>query len=236
MGAAGIGSGQSVLDIGCGTGNALIAAAERATTVTGVDPSERLLERARGRMREAGVDGTVAVGRAEELPVEGASFDVTLSVFAVIFASDPDAAVAEMVRATAPGGTIVITSWLDEGGAAEAGRILNDAVPADPGPSREWHDREWIRALLGRHGAGEVSFTRHELAFSDGSPEEAFAALEGHHPAWRAARRGLGESRWNSLREATEAAFRAANEDPDGFRMTAPFLVTRARVPRSGAA
>ena len=47
-------AGEHVVDVGCGTGNAALLAAERGATVTGVDPAPRLLEVARGRPRHAG--------------------------------------------------------------------------------------------------------------------------------------------------------------------------------------
>ena len=42
-------TGERVLDLGCGTGNAALLAAEHSSRVTGVDPAERLLEVARAR-------------------------------------------------------------------------------------------------------------------------------------------------------------------------------------------
>ena len=46
-------AGEHVVDVGCGTGNAALLAAERGARVTGVDPAPRLLDVARERGRGA---------------------------------------------------------------------------------------------------------------------------------------------------------------------------------------
>ena len=227
--AAEIEPGQRVLDVGCGTGNALLVVAERGARVMGVDPSVRLVDQARARAADAGVAATFAVAGAERLPVPSGTFDATLSVFAAIFAPDPDAAVAEMLRATASGGRLVLTSWLDEGGLAPTARILRDALPPQPGPPRMWGDRGWIEALLAAHGASEVDFVRHELTVTGASPEAVLAELEANHPAWRHGRRVLGEPAWGDVHDASLDALRATNEDPGDFAATSPYLVARAR-------
>jgi hypothetical protein len=45
--ATGVAPGERVLDVGCGTGNAALAAAARGARATGVDPAERLLDEER---------------------------------------------------------------------------------------------------------------------------------------------------------------------------------------------
>src|SRR6476619_423380 len=90
--------GDRVLDLGCGTGNAALLAAARGATVTGVDPAGRLLDVARARAVDQGLDITFALGEAAAIPVETGSVDVLLSVFGVIFAPDPVAAAAEIAR------------------------------------------------------------------------------------------------------------------------------------------
>jgi ubiquinone/menaquinone biosynthesis C-methylase UbiE len=79
------------VDLGCGTGNAALLAAGRGARVTGVDPAPRLLDVARARAAERGLDATFAHGEAGDLPLEDGEVDVVLSVFGVIFAPDPRA-------------------------------------------------------------------------------------------------------------------------------------------------
>jgi len=71
-----VGSTDTVLDLGTGTGTLGRGFALRGCSVTGLDPSQAMLEEARRIDGEAGVAATYVVGRAEELPFEAATFDV----------------------------------------------------------------------------------------------------------------------------------------------------------------
>src|SRR3954470_6148685 len=88
-------AGDRVVDVGCGTGNAALLAAERGARVTGVDPAARLLEGAAGRAASQGLDATFSRGDAASLPVADGTAGLTVSVFGAIFAPDPTAAAAE---------------------------------------------------------------------------------------------------------------------------------------------
>src|SRR4051794_10485019 len=88
---AGLAPGERVLDLGCGTGNVALLMARAGATVTGVDPSERLVSVARERVPDAGF----VIGSAEALPFDDAAFDVVISVFGVVFAADAERALAE---------------------------------------------------------------------------------------------------------------------------------------------
>ena len=113
---AGVGAGDRVLDVGCGTGNAALIAARRGASVIGVDPSEALVETARARAERAGLaDAVFLAGDACDLPVARDAFDVAVSVFGVIFAPEPEVAVRQMLGALRPGGTLVIASWIGRG-------------------------------------------------------------------------------------------------------------------------
>src|ERR671930_795218 len=112
--------GEHVVDVGCGTGNAALLAAERGARVTGVDPAARLLEVARQEAAARRLDATFATGTAAELPLADGVADVALSVFGVIFAPDPRAAATELARVTAPGGRIVVSAWIPSGPIHEA--------------------------------------------------------------------------------------------------------------------
>jgi SAM-dependent methyltransferase len=225
-----VGAGDWVLDVACGTGNAALAAASRGASVVGVDLSAQLVDMARARavLARAG-DATFLVGDAGNLPVEAGAFDVAVSVFGVIFAPDPAAAVGQMLSALRPGGTLVIASWLGRGPVNDAGLLLREALPApdDPVPAR-WDDPAWVADLLGRAGAREVVQHEAGLSFAADSPEAWFAEQEEFHPVWRWARRMLPAERWDALRADTVAALRAGSDDPAAFRARGPYLVTRA--------
>ncbi|QBI19081.1 class I SAM-dependent methyltransferase [Egibacter rhizosphaerae] len=105
-------AGQAVLDVGCGTGEAALAAARAgAAGVTACDPTPELLAVARDRASAGGLSVAWDEGEAQELPYPDASFDLVLSTFGVMFAPDAHAAAAELVRVCRPGGRIVTTAW-----------------------------------------------------------------------------------------------------------------------------
>ena len=76
-----IANGESVLDVGCGTGTLAIAAKRRAGShgsVRGVDASSEMLARAERKARRAGMQVVFRSGVAEALPFAEAQFDLVL--------------------------------------------------------------------------------------------------------------------------------------------------------------
>ena len=108
--AAQIKPGEHVVDVGAGTGNVALLAADLGARVTAVEPAARLREVIQ---ETAGArDLTVVDGTAASIPLTDGSADAILSNFAVIFAPDPAAAIAELSRVAAPTGRILLTSWI----------------------------------------------------------------------------------------------------------------------------
>lgn len=99
----GVGSNAKILDVACGTGLASRPFIENGYDVTGVDDSQGMLDVARRRLPEA----TWVRGRAEALPFDDASFDVTLSAQA-LHTFDREAALREMVRVLRPNGIVAL--------------------------------------------------------------------------------------------------------------------------------
>src|SRR3954447_5936261 len=93
---AGIVAGEDVVDVACGTGNAALLAAARGARVVGVDGAPRLLTVARRRAAAQGLKLDWRHGDLLALPVGDCSADAVISVFGVIFARDPAAALSEL--------------------------------------------------------------------------------------------------------------------------------------------
>jgi ubiquinone/menaquinone biosynthesis C-methylase UbiE len=100
---ASVGRSDTVVDIGCGAGNSVRAAAQRGATVIGVDPATMMLGVARlATRRRPGI--TWLAGSAESLPLPAHSATVVWSVATVHHWADVDAGLAEVRRVLSPGG------------------------------------------------------------------------------------------------------------------------------------
>ncbi len=100
--------GESVLDIGVGTGLALPSYPPYAK-VTGIDLSEGMLRRAKRRVQQDQMNWVrLALANALQLPFESDSFDHVLLSHVVSVVSDPVKLIEETRRVTRPGGQIVI--------------------------------------------------------------------------------------------------------------------------------
>jgi ubiquinone/menaquinone biosynthesis C-methylase UbiE len=93
-----------ILDVGCGTGMMLAAAAARGVATTGLDISDVAV--AQARVRAPGAE--FHVGVAESLPFADGEFDVVSCVGSLEHVMDPARAVREMRRVCRPGGRLLI--------------------------------------------------------------------------------------------------------------------------------
>jgi ubiquinone/menaquinone biosynthesis C-methylase UbiE len=141
----GIGPGERVLDVACGTGNAAIRAAEAGGRVVGLDATPELLERARA------LSGDVdwVEGDAEALPFADDEFDVVLSTFGCMFAPRHEAAAGEIARVLRPGGRFGICSWTPEGAVGDFfATVASHLPPSDAAPPVLWGTEEHVRELF----------------------------------------------------------------------------------------
>lgn len=156
--AAGIGAGDTVLDVAAGTGNASVPAAHRGAKVTASDLTPALLEAGARRPEAAGLDISWVEADAEHLPFPDASFDVVMSAIGVMFAPHHQLAADELVRVCRPGGTVALLSWTPEGMLGDLFRTMKlFAPPPPPGaqPPPLWGGEDHLRELLG----GRVELT-----------------------------------------------------------------------------
>jgi SAM-dependent methyltransferase len=124
--------GRRWLDVGCGTGALSASILDHCSpaSVVGVEPSPGFLESARQRL---GSRMRFDRGSAGQIPLEDGAVDVCVSGLVLNFAPEQRAALAEMARVTAAGGTIAAYVW-DYAGKMELMRLFWDAaVELDPG-------------------------------------------------------------------------------------------------------
>jgi len=97
-------SGQTLLDVGCGTGHWSAFFAEMGYTVTGVDVAPAMIEEARSAVPQC----TFQVADVHELPFDDGAFDVVASMATLEFLPDQAAAIGEMARCTKEHGQLLL--------------------------------------------------------------------------------------------------------------------------------
>jgi SAM-dependent methyltransferase len=225
--------GEHVIDVGCGTGNAALLAAERGARVTGVDPAQRLLDVAAAEAAERGLEASFVPGEAASLPLPDGSADAVISVFGVIFAPDPQAAAFELARVTAREGRIVNSAWIPAGAIFDAIKERRELVAEATGeppapPPFPWHEADAVAELFGAHGFS-VSMEEQTIAFDAPSAREFAEGEFQFHPMWVGVRQKLGDERAEEVRDRGLAIYERANEDPSGFLVTSRYVVAMIR-------
>lgn len=240
---AGLSSGTSVLDVGCGTGGSTIAAARRVgdAPVAGLDISEPFVARARERAAEAGVGNAFFIHGDAQITSPGGElrFDRMISRFGMMFFADPVSAFRNIAGALRPGGTMTFLCWTDPAANpwfSVPRRIVAERFgpepppdPTAPGPFA-FADADRVLGMLSEAGldSPEVTAIHAEL--------EAWATVEEaleHASLGPIGARLEQEDATQEDREAMIAAFGKALEDfltPDGVRVPARCNLYTARV------
>jgi len=188
-------SGDRVLDVAAGNGNATLAAARRFAAVTSTDYVPALLDEGRRRAEAEHLEVTFQVADAEALPFPDAAFDVVLSTFGVMFTPDHERAALELLRVCRPGGRIALASWTPSGFVGQLFKLVGAHVPPMPGvrPPALWGTAAYIEQLFA--GATAIAHTTRYFCFRYRSPQhwvdvfrtfygpvhKAFAALDADH-------------------------------------------------------
>jgi SAM-dependent methyltransferase len=223
---SGLAAGMDALDVACGTGNATIPAAQAGARVTGLDFQPDLLAIARERAADAMVEIDFVEDDAQELPFEDASFDRVLSTFGHMFVPDHARAAAEITRVLRPGGVIAVACWTPEGAIGRMFGTIAELVPPPPGgtPPILWGTEEHVRELW-----GDAAFERHEIEWTDESPESyARFMLESFGPLLNA--REVLAGREDELDEAFTGFLRRENLNDDGtLRFSGEYLLAVVR-------
>ena len=118
--------GERVLDLGSGAGTDSLVAVQMVGSegsVTGIDMTAEMLEKARAAAIELGADNVEFVeGEVERLPFADGSFDVVISNGVIDLVPDKDAVFSEMHRVLRPGGRIQIADVTIQQPVSEEGK------------------------------------------------------------------------------------------------------------------
>ncbi len=127
-------SGQKVLDVAAGNGNATLAAARRWCEVVSTDYVPELLARGRKRAEAEGLSSIkFEVADAEELSFADATFDAVVSTFGVMFTPNQDKAAAELLRVCRSGGKIGLANWTPDGFIGQLFKVIGKHLPPPAG-------------------------------------------------------------------------------------------------------
>lgn len=223
------------LDVATGSGNAAIAAARRGARVTGLDLVPDLVEAARARAGEEGLEIEFVVGNAEELPFADDSFDRVTSIFGVMFAPRHRQAAAELVRVARPGGQIAVAAWTLEGRTGQMFRLIAQHMPPPPEgfePPVLWGEEEHVRQLFSAPGL-EVRCEQRLAEFAWDSLEGWMEHCERNLGPIVTAKAALEpQGKWEAARAELLALEERHNEASDGtMRTHAEYLLTTVTLP-----
>jgi ubiquinone/menaquinone biosynthesis C-methylase UbiE len=172
-------SGQRLLDVGCGLGDAALALSidlGDQGEVVGIDGSELMLAEARFRSADAPCRVRFTVGDAGALDEPDASFDAVRSERMLQWLPDPAGAVAEMARVLRPGGLVCLTdsdwSTLDlDVGDPDIARRVRETYGVDRGRQTTVGGR--LTSLAGAAGLVPLAETTATQVWSSWDPDES---------------------------------------------------------------
>jgi enediyne biosynthesis protein CalE5 len=239
---AGIERGDRVLDVGAGSGEPALTAAQAVGSdgkVVATDISSEMLGYARERASAAGIDNVEFVeADASSLSFSPESFDAALSRWGIIFEPEAEAAAARIRGFLKPGARMAIASWGPPDRMPMLGIPMRTIMtrldispppPGTPGPlSRP--TREAIAGLLEGGGFSDVEVEEVDVMLEWDSPEE-FArftreiappinALLANHPP------DVREATWAAVAEAA----RPYADDDGRLRLSNLALVAAGRA------
>jgi ubiquinone/menaquinone biosynthesis C-methylase UbiE len=158
---AGLGDGESVLDVGCGTGSLTFTLAENPglKAITAIDFSPVFVEAASRR----NTDPRISIREADAcaLPFEDGSFDRALSLLVLHFVPEAGKAVAEMRRVVRPDGVVAAAVW-DHYGGMSGMRMMWDTVAMIDANARAMRHRYSFQPMM-RAGEMKASFVGNGL-------------------------------------------------------------------------
>lgn len=225
--AGGVGPGMHVADVGAGTGNLAVIAAETGATVSASDLTPEMVQIGKARSQEAGFDIEWIEADAEDLPYENDTFDVTLSMFAAMFAPRPEVISQELFRITKPGGKVVMANWAEDGVSAQLLDLLarfHPPPPPDLEPTSLWGNEEVVRRRFGPYAA-EIDIKRDHVRWDFESVDLAQDFFENNVGPMAAAKKTLDPDTYAEMIQVARDHYEKITDTPGRVSYNGDFLL-----------
>jgi SAM-dependent methyltransferase len=170
------------------------------------------VERARARAQAAGLSARFEEADAEALPFDDASFDMVVSLIGAMFAPRPQVVAQELLRVCAPGGTIAMANWTQEGLIGQMFKIVSRFIAPSGMPAPVlWGDEASVRERLG-HGLSELRLMRRQYLFDyPFPPSEVVEFFRLYYGPTNRAFASLDDEGQTQLRQELETLWAAHN-------------------------
>ena len=210
-------SGQKVLDVAAGNGNATLAAARRWCEGVSTDYVPGLLARGKLRAEADGMKIEFKEEDAEALSFADASFDVVVSTFGVMFTPNQDRAAAELARVCRRGGKIGLANWTPEGFIGQVFKTLGKYLPPPPGAKSPalWGTEARIKEMFGA-SASTIHAERRYFVFRYRSPEHFMEIFKNYYGPMLKAFAALDAANQQKLHQDLIALIGTMNRADDG--------------------
>jgi ubiquinone/menaquinone biosynthesis C-methylase UbiE len=223
--------GQAVLDIACGPGPFAIAAAIAGAKVTGLDAAPALLDIAQRRARDAGVAVEWIEADMTAVPLDDETFDLVASAFGCMFAPDPEAMAAELVRLCRSGGRVAVLAWTPESAFGSMAPLVRPYLPNGGGgaPVERWARPESVKSVFAAQPV-RLQFAPRTVDVVWNDLDHAVRDITEHNPAWLGIRAAVEPTgRWKDLESDLRGLLAArGREEPGRFVLPVEYLETLA--------
>src|SRR4051812_6178594 len=237
----GVKPGIKVLDLGCGDGTTALPAAQLGADVTGIDIATNLVQAGNRRAAQLGLTNvTFEEGDASNLEqVADKTYDLVISIFGAMFAPKPVDVAKEMVRATRPGGRIVMGNWIpnDPTLVAQILKISSSYMPPPPEgfvTPMAWGVEKNVIERFTAAGvpAGKISFARDTFTFNyPGRPSAFVDEFRRYYgPTMNAFEAAEKSGRAAKLQKELEDLFESQNQSRDQSKTAIPATFLRVTV------
>ncbi|AZO26573.1 MULTISPECIES: class I SAM-dependent methyltransferase [unclassified Mesorhizobium] len=171
---AGVGGGEKILDVGCGTGSLTFELAKSAALaeIQAIDFSAVFVAAAKERNTDPRI--TISQADATALPFADDAFDRALALLVLHFVPEAGKAVAEMRRVVRPGGVVAAVVW-DHLGGMPGMRMMIDTVAALSEGGRQMRNRYCFQPMM---QPGEMKRTFVEQGLADVTETELMIRMD----------------------------------------------------------